>query len=101
MEKDGPPLLAHLGPVLGDLAVCPAPQSAHHDPAGAELGSGGPCAQPGLFFPGLGGLLPELGHGAGRRAVLLPRGVQSGVSYGKGLRIVWPSAGKPKRIKSI
>ena len=65
------------GPVLGDLAVCPAPQSAHHDPAGAELGSGGPYAQPGLFFPGLGGLLPELGHGAGRH--LWPAGRYGGV----------------------
>ena len=76
-RKNPQPLLAHLGPVLGDLAVCPAPQSAHHDPAGAELGSGGPCAQPGLFFPGLGGLLPELGHGAGRH--LWPAGRYGGV----------------------
>ena len=35
-RKNLSPLLAHLGPVLGDLAVCPAPQSAHHDPAGAD-----------------------------------------------------------------
>ena len=41
------------------------------------------------------------GHGARRRAVLLPRGVQSGISLGKGLRNRMAERRKPKRIKSI